>query len=126
MIDLNYLKNINDTHGHDMGNIAIKKLCGLVCDTFKHSPVFRVGGDEFIVILENRDYQNIEELVGNFNSRLNDLEKETALEPWEKISAAIGYALYDPIKDDGIQSVFKRADQAMYNRKTEMKALRHI
>ena len=126
MIDLNYLKNINDTYGHDMGNIAIKKLCGLVCDTFKHSPVFRVGGDEFVVILENRDYHNVEHLIKEFNAHIDDYQKDESLNPWEKISAAIGYALYDPSRDDSVQSVFKRADKAMYNKKTKMKAVRKI
>lgn len=66
MIDLNYLKLINDNFGHDKGNIAIKKICNIVCVTFKHSPVFRIGGDEFVVILENEDYDNIHTLIKQF------------------------------------------------------------
>ena len=98
MVDLNFLKRINDTYGHEQGNIAIKKLCYIVCHVFEHSPVFRIGGDEFVIILENDDYKNIESLIKEFND-----------------NASI---------DSSAANVFKRADKAMYNRKREMKAIR--
>jgi diguanylate cyclase (GGDEF)-like protein len=52
VVDLNYLKMYNDTYGHEKGDIAIRTVCNLTCETFKHSPVFRYGGDEFAVILQ--------------------------------------------------------------------------
>ena len=124
MIDLNFLKRTNDTYGHEQGNIAIKRLCRLVCNVFDHSPVFRIGGDEFVVILENESYHNADKLVDEFNSRVTDMMNDDTLEPWEKLSAAIGIALYDPLKDSSAANVFKRADKAMYNRKKTMKAIR--
>ena len=124
MVDLNFLKRTNDTYGHENGNVSIKNLCALVCLTFKHSPVFRVGGDEFVVILRNQDLSNVDRLVENFNASLQQLQHDTTLEPWEKISAAIGYALYDQNADSSVEDVFKRADKAMYERKTAMKAER--
>ncbi|MBQ7679234.1 MAG: GGDEF domain-containing protein [Butyrivibrio sp.] len=124
MIDLNFLKRINDTYGHERGNIAIKRLCEMVCHTFEHSPVFRIGGDEFVVILRGQDYQHIRSLVAAFNEQMDAMEGDAAKEPWEKISAAIGYALYDLTRDEGVDNVFKRADKAMYARKMEMKAVR--
>ena len=45
IVDLNFLKKINDTYGHEKGNLAIKKLCFIICHIFQHSPVFRIGGD---------------------------------------------------------------------------------
>ena len=124
MVDLNFLKKINDTYGHEQGNIAIKKLCRLVCVIFAHSPVFRIGGDEFVVVLENNDYKNIDDLLAQFNGQLAEMAQDEALEPWERISAAIGVAFYDSAKDSSVESVFKRADKAMYLRKKEMKATR--
>ncbi len=121
MVDLNYLKRINDTYGHDRGNFAIKCLCRLVCTVFAHSPVFRIGGDEFVIILRNGDYDNCDELVTSFNLRLEEIKRDATLEEWERISAAIGVAKYDPKHDTGVDSVFKRADVAMYERKQEMK-----
>lgn len=119
VIDVNFLKQVNDTYGHEMGNITICKCCEIVCRIFVHSPVFRIGGDEFLVILENEDYDNIEKLVRSFNAQTEKADGE----PWEKISAAIGYALYDSETDDSVENVFSRADKAMYKRKNEMKAL---
>ena len=51
MIDLNQLKEVNDRFGHEKGNIALQSLCQAVCHIYKHSPVYRIGGDEFVVIL---------------------------------------------------------------------------
>ena len=124
MIDLNFLKRINDTYGHEKGNLAIKKLCDIVCNIFEHSPVFRIGGDEFVVILKGRDYENISSLTQKINEQIDAMQKDASLEPWEKVSAAVGYALYDKNKDEGVENVFKRADKAMYARKLEMKAVR--
>ncbi|MBR5096824.1 MAG: diguanylate cyclase [Treponema sp.] len=123
MIDLNYLKRINDTYGHQQGSLAIKNLCQIICDIFKRSPVFRVGGDEFVVVLENSDLRNIEMLVGDFNAKIEALSIENGLEPWNKVSAAIGYAIFGG-DDKAAADVFSRADKNMYERKKQMKAER--
>ena len=126
MIDLNFLKRINDNYGHEQGNVAIKKLCTLVCQVFKHLPVFRVGGDEFVVILEHSDLKDIINLSMEFNIQIDAFSKNPDLKPWEKVSAALGYALYDKNIDTSVQTVFRRADKSMYARKKEMKAVREI
>ena len=122
MIDLNDLKKINDTYGHENGNFAIKKLCGIICDVFKRSRVFRIGGDEFVVILKKKDFKNIDKRIEEFSSRLMNIEADKSLMPWEKVSAAIGYAVFDAEEDVNVDDVFKRADMAMYQRKSAMKA----
>lgn len=124
MIDLNFLKKTNDTYGHEKGNISIRRLCMLVCEVFEHSPVFRIGGDEFIVILKNRDYRNVDSLIDDFNAHLDRLQADDTLQPWEKISAAIGYHKFDKNLDQTVDDVFKKADKAMYDRKVAMKAER--
>lgn len=122
MIDLNNLKRINDTYGHEKGNVAIIRLSEMICDTFKHSMVFRIGGDEFAVILLNKDFRNRDALVIQMESALNALKQDETLTPWEQISAAIGLATYDPEKDTRIEDVFRRADTRMYENKKRMKA----
>ena len=124
MVDLNFLKRINDTYGHEKGNISIRRLCMLVCEVFEHSPVFRVGGDEFIVVLKNSDYRNVDSLIYDFNLRLEAVQNDATLQPWEQISAAIGYHKFDKTVDKTVDDVFKEADKAMYERKTAMKAAR--
>ena len=61
--DLNGLKEINDQHGHQTGDNFLKAGCRAICDIFDHSPVFRVGGDEFAIIARGRDYENIDALM---------------------------------------------------------------
>ena len=126
MVDLNFLKRINDTFGHEQGNIAIKKLCYIICHVFEHSPVFRIGGDEFVVIVEHDDYANVEALVSACNQQFAALAADETLEQWERVSASVGYALYDAHIDNSVANVFKRADKAMYLRKKEMRAVREV
>ena len=124
MIDLNFLKVINDNYGHDKGNVSLIKLCQIICEVFDHSPVFRIGGDEFVVLIENTDYKNVENLERQMNDRLAKLATDASLKTWERVSAAIGVALFDPKLDNSVDSVFKRADDLMYEHKKEMKKIR--
>ncbi len=124
MVDLNFLKRTNDTYGHEKGNISIRRLCMLVCEIFDHSPVFRIGGDEFIVVLKNHDYRCVDQLIDDFNDRLVQVQNDDTLKPWEQISAAIGYYKFDKTVDRTVDDVFRKADKAMYERKVAMKAER--
>ena len=58
MFDVNNLKLVNDSDGHDAGDAYLVRACHLICDIFKHSPVFRIGGDEFVAVLTGDDYEN--------------------------------------------------------------------
>ncbi|MBR1639963.1 MAG: GGDEF domain-containing protein [Treponema sp.] len=122
--DLNDLGKMNSSYGIDQGNVAIKKLCSIVCKVFEHSPVFRVGGDDFVGILYNDDYKNVKELIEKFNECL--IQTDEAIEPWDDISAAIGVALYDPALDGNAESVLNRAELNMQNCKKEMKSRRKL
>lgn len=122
MIDLNDLKVINDDYGHRSGDEALVKLATIICAIFAHSPVFRYGGDEFVVFLKSSDYRNAKKLVKEFEEKIGDLAKDEELSQAEKISAAIGYFPFDPEKDKCIADLFKRADEAMYANKRAMKA----
>ena len=116
--DLNGLKDVNDQQGHKEGDACIKKACQRICDTFVHSPVFRVGGDEFVVLLMGEDYDKRMELV----ERVNELPKDPAsIRPGETISA--GMVVYDVEKHTSLLSVFEAADMAMYQRKEYVKGL---
>lgn len=121
MIDLNFLKRINDTYGHKCGNTAIIKLSCMICDVFKHSPVFRIGGDEFAVILKNHDFEHIEELEADFNGRISAIAADSSIPEQDKVSAALGYAVFDKETDKAADDVFRRADKKMYDNKVAMK-----
>ena len=124
VIDLNFLKTINDTCGHDKGDNAIVQLSRLVCSIFDAASVFRIGGDEFAVILRGDDYDHFEQRLERFEAALERLAADDALMPWEKVSAAVGGARYDAAIDEGMEGLFKRADRIMYERKRAMKANR--
>ena len=120
MIDLNELKVINDRYGHEKGDIAIRNLAKQICNVFKKSPVFRIGGDEFVVILKNDDYNSREGLIGRFRDEIRRTSECDDLQPWEKPGAACGFAVYDKQSDANAANVFKRADKNMYENKKKM------
>ena len=122
MLDLNNLKTINDNYGHEKGDVAIKNLCHIICDVFSHSPVYRVGGDKFVIVLKNEDYLHIDLLAQRFRERVRMTSGNRFAQPWDRVSAAIGVALYDEKLDSGTESVLARADKAMYLCKKAMKA----
>ena len=122
VIDLNNLKLINDTAGHECGDKAIVQLCRTICEVFCHSPVFRYGGDEFVVILKNRDLRNIDFLVERFHDMSTAFNGDKKANLWFEHGAAIGYAIFDPALDEDVSSVFDRADRAMYEDKLRIKA----
>ena len=121
MVDMNDLKEVNDRYGHEKGDKVICSLCDMLCSVFKRSPVFRVGGDEFVVIVSNYDYVNLESNVDKFKKSVEHNIKESELEPWERASAAIGYAIFEEGRDIAIEDTLKRADDQMYACKKEMK-----
>lgn len=125
MIDMNDLKTINDKYGHDKGDISIKTLASNIRRCFKDSAVFRIGGDEFVVIMNGDDLDIRDSLIGRFRDENRRAAKNKSKEPWEVPIAACGYALYDPKSDDCVASVFKRADEDMYQHKIKMKSSHH-
>lgn len=122
VFDINHLKEMNDKHGHIFGNELISTVAKIVSDTFKRSPVFRIGGDEFCVILQNRDLEDMNRLFEVFDSECArtyiEIDKNNIKIP---ISIAKGYAEFDHTKDTQFADVFERADREMYANKRRMK-----
>ncbi|MCR5825817.1 MAG: diguanylate cyclase [Oscillospiraceae bacterium] len=121
MLDCNDLKKINDTYGHEKGDAYLRTSCALVCRMFPHSPVFRMGGDEFAVLLQDGSYDNREALLANFDYAVEEKNK-TARERWERVSLAKGMAVYEPGTDKNTDCVLARADEKMYEDKKRMKS----
>lgn len=121
MVDINNLKGINDTYGHESGDIYIKGACKIVTEVYQHSPVYRIGGDEIVVILQGEDYQNRDALLKELRERFLKSSKDTSVEEFRRYSAASGMGVYDKEMDEEIYSIFRRADKQMYANKTEMK-----
>jgi len=115
--DVNGLKRINDTLGHKAGDEYIRAACRMLCEYFKHCPVFRVGGDEFVVIMEGQDYENRAEIMRDINAKI-----ESNIST-DQVVASLGLAVYDSEKDKSFHEVFKRADSLMYERKQQLKSM---
>lgn len=116
VFDLNGLKAINDTLGHEAGDKYIKDGCMLICHQFEHSPVFRIGGDEFVVILRDGDYENREALNQAFREQIDENQAK------DLVVVSSGMAVFIPGLDEEYNDVFKRADELMYERKIALKA----
>ena len=115
--DVNDLKVINDTFGHDMGDVYLKNCTKVFCNVFNHSPVFRIGGDEFVIILYDAQYEQRSELFEKLKASVNFKSKS----PKERISFAMGMADYNRQIDESVKDVLKRADTFMYIDKSKMK-----
>lgn len=113
IFDVNGLKMVNDTQGHVAGDEYIRNAGKMICEEFKHSPVFRVGGDEFAVIMQGVDCKNIEEHIRKIEE-MNEKNRASG-----EVTVACGYAVYDGDRD--VSSVFKRADTLMYENKRKQK-----
>ena len=117
VFDLNNLKRINDTMGHGVGDRYIIDASALIGEVFRNSPVFRIGGDEFAVILEGADHENRETLMDEFHRRVEENRKAG------DVLVAAGMAEYLPGIDFSLERVFKRADRQMYLKKEELNRL---
>ena len=115
VLDVNDLKKVNDTAGHQAGDQFIRDACKIICETFKRSPVFRVGGDEFAVISQGNDFACMEELLvrmRNYNAGASKTGN---------VVIACGMAKFE--NDPCVAAVFERADHAMYENKRLLKSL---
>lgn len=120
ILDINNLKTVNDTYGHDNGNRMIVRVSKIIAGVFLRSTVYRIGGDEFVVILENEDFDEYESLIEKFRTTCAEeiLEVEGDRVP---LSVAHGMAAYEKEMDSSYENVFHRADSLMYRKKREMK-----
>ncbi|NLD81010.1 MAG: PAS domain S-box protein [Smithella sp.] len=118
-IDLDGLKVINDTYGHDEGDHALQKTAMILKQTFRESDIIgRLGGDEFAVLVVDDD-----ELQKNILKRLKERIKEesTVSDVSYKISMSIGVAEYDPSRPCKVEELMLEADRLMYIQKKEKK-----
>ena len=112
--DVNDLKAANDNFGHKVGDEVLRNACKTLCNTFSHSPVFRIGGDEFAVVAQGSDYDNIDELTESLISYNKNALREGG------VVIACGMSKFE--NDSCVASVFERADRNMYENKNSLKS----
>ena len=111
------IDEINDEYGHTAGDEYIREASKTICTTFKHSPVFRYGGDEFVAILRGTDYENRRQILEAFNRA----EEEKLANAHSAIAA--GMAEYDKGRHYKLLRVLEIADKEMYDRKKYLKEM---
>ena len=120
--DINNLKETNDKYGHDVGNELIIHTSKILTEIFRESLVFRIGGDEFAVILKYKDYKDYHNLLVEFDKACSE-DFITVNENRIPVSIARGVASYNPDVNRIYEDVFANADHAMYLNKEESKKL---
>lgn len=118
--DINGLKATNDKYGHEIGNKLIIKTAKIICDVFKHSPVFRIGGDEFVILLRDEDLANNKELLCALDTRFESTVVSSGNTDIP-VRAAYAIAEFDSVHDIAFEDVFSRADKKMYENKNKIK-----
>ena len=102
IMDVNNLKLVNDTYGHEKGDINLIRCCSLICDA---------------VVLRGLDYRNRVALIEQARQKYRKNAGDESLDPWERTSAALGMAEYDSAHPTTIEEVANLADQIMYKEK---------
>ena len=116
VFDCDNLKKINDRYGHDKGDIYLKTAALLICRTFQHSPVFRIGGDEFTTVLIGEDFAHLDDLVQQFEMSRQEV-CASAANDWEQVHVSMGLAVYESGIDSSVSDTVRRADKIMYENK---------
>ena len=118
IIDIDEFKSVNDTYGHDVGDLILKKVADILTQSFRSVDcVCRLGGDEFCVIM-TRASSSMRQLVINKITRANDLLQHPK-DGLPKVSLSAGVAFSD--RENPIGDIFKDADTALYTVKKSKK-----
>lgn len=117
--DLNNLKYYNDKFGHDCGDQYITDAVHILQKVFsRYGKLYRIGGDEFCVLIDDHDTCDISHLI-------SCLRKEEAVYNASSrnihLQIACGYAVFDSRTDADLDALQKRADQNMYENKKQLK-----
>lgn len=117
IVDIDYFKDYNDTYGHDMGDIALKKVSLCIKEHFKkqYEYVFRLGGEEFGIILFNIDKEILEKYLKELNEEVVKLQIEHKNSKiCNLVSVSIGAVLYESKTYISANRLYKMADESLY------------
>jgi diguanylate cyclase (GGDEF)-like protein len=120
-LDVDRFKTINDTHGHEEGDRALKELAGLLQRTFRRSDVIaRLGGDEFIVLMIDINQDGVKLVLDRLQANVAAFNQDDRFS-W-RLSISLGVALYDAARPMALDDLMALADRAMYQAKERSKA----
>ena len=118
MIDVDHFKAVNDTHGHDAGDLVLVELANIMRDTFRTSDrVVRWGGEEFLILVEQSDPHSIQALAERLRQRIRALTITLPNNVTLRVTASIGALLVGP--GESSNDALRRVDQLLYEAKQE-------
>ena len=117
VFDLNGLKTVNDTDGHEAGDEYLKEASDLINRFFTNCPVYRIGGDEFAAFLTGDNYDNRKKMLDAFERQIEKNLFDGS------VVIASGLDEFTDGKDNCFRQMFERADKNMYERKAALKNL---
>ncbi len=120
-MDLNDLKLLNDTCGHEKGDMMIRDAANIIKNVFGVSAVFRTGGDEFAAILTGEKLERHRELLRSLGEEIEDFNQSSGKGYGAELKVARGMAVFDARHDSCFADVVRRADAMMYQHKKQMK-----
>ncbi len=116
LIDLDYLKQINDTYGHLMGDRALIDTAQCLRFSFRHHDIIgRIGGDEFAVVAINATFENGDHLKEHMHEKVRQYNQHIH-DPYQ-LSFSIGKAYYDGIQEISLDGLLQKADNELYREK---------
>jgi len=120
-LDLNGFKKVNDTYGHEVGDLLLKTLGGLLKECVRNEDTLsRISGDEFVILLEDMSYANAEKVAQKIHAKL---ARPVLIQGIElNIGLSLGIAVYP---DDGMEmnEILRKADARMYEAKEQSKGV---
>ena len=115
-IDLNGLKVINDTRGHQAGDMYIQRAAKILRDVMRDKTdyiAYRVGGDEFSVIARDKSVDDLKKFIADVDALTEEGNKSNGI----TLTMSIGYAKFDKELDRNFASTIERSDNMMYDNK---------
>lgn len=119
-IDLDGLKDVNDTMGHKEGDRFICGIANILKRvTDENELVMRYGGDEFVVMGKFRSYNRAEELMQMIEAEIVVENRREDID--FRLAASVGHEIFNPQVEEDLQKIIERADKAMYEKKRKKK-----
>jgi len=114
LFDIDYFKNVNDTYGHDMGDYVLREISKTVDKSRRNTDkFFRVGGEEFALLLFNTDLENAAIVAEKMRQKVENM----ALEKVGRVTISAGVTQCKG--DDNFETLYKRSDEALYKAKNK-------
>lgn len=116
VVDINDLKKVNDTYGHEYGDILIQNAASVLKTVWDKKHIYRIGGDEFTVVLADVEKETLEKQMRRLEEEINNFNRNNGNDVLF-LQMAAGMSSYNRETDKEYMDVFRRADEAMYENK---------